>query len=96
MPASTHSDDDYASSPVPEDARTGWKGIFFATLGIATALFFAQIASIITVRFGVAAALIGLAYGYCVSTFVGVLLVRRSIQTGFGINIWARTVLGYR
>lgn len=96
MPASTHSDEDYASSPVPEDARTSWGSIFFATLGIATALFFAQIASIITVRFGVVAALIGLAYGYCVSTFVGMLLVRRSIETGFGINIWARTVLGYR
>ncbi|VWB46607.1 purine-cytosine permease family protein [Burkholderia lata] len=96
MPASTHSDDDYASSPVPEDARTSWGAIFFATLGIATALFFAQIASIITVKFGVVAALIGLAYGYGVSTFVGVLLVRRSIETGFGINIWARTVLGYR
>jgi purine-cytosine permease-like protein len=96
MPASTHSDDDYASSPVPEHARTSWGAIFFATLGIATALFFAQIASIITVKFGVAAALIGLVYGYCVSAFVGVLLVRRSIETGFGINIWARTVLGYR
>jgi purine-cytosine permease-like protein len=96
MPGSLTSDDDYAAAAVPDDARTGWFSIFSATLGIATALFFAQIASIITVKYGAKQALFGLAYGYIVSAVIGALLVRRSIQTGYGINIWARTVLGYR
>ncbi|WP_213305672.1 hypothetical protein [Paraburkholderia sacchari] len=96
MPGSLTTDDDYAATAVPDNARTGWFSIFSATLGIATALFFAQIASIITVKYGVKLALFGLAYGYFVSAVIGALLVRRSIETGYGINIWARTVLGYR
>jgi hypothetical protein len=96
MPGSLSADDDYAATAVPDEARTGWFSIFSATLGIATALFFAQIASIITVKYGAKQALFGLAYGYIVSATIGALLVRRSIETGYGINIWARTVLGYR
>jgi purine-cytosine permease-like protein len=96
MPGSLTTDDDYAATAVPDEARTGWFSIFSATLGIATALFFAQIASILTLKFGVTYALIGLAYGYFVSATIGALLVNRSIETGFGINLWARTVFGYR
>ncbi|MDR5799126.1 MULTISPECIES: purine-cytosine permease family protein [Caballeronia] len=90
------SDDDFAGTLVPESQRRSWQSIFAATLGVGTALFFAQITSIITRQSGVGVALLSVVYGFVVSAFIGVLISRLSIKSGCGTNILAKAALGHR
>ena len=89
-------DEDYATEAVPDDKRIAWHLAFFAEMGIATALFFMQVTSILTTRYGSMIALIAIAYASIASAVVGFAIVRVSIRTGYGMNLLARHVLGYR
>lgn len=88
--------DDFASEPVPDSARVGWPSIFFAIIGIGTALFFMQVISIIAMKFGSAVALCAIAYASAVTAPLSFLAARVSIRTGFGTSLLARLILGYR
>ncbi len=89
-------DEDFAADPVPVDKRMGWPLVFSAELGIATALYFLQLTSIITLSYGSRVALIAVGYASIVACVVGYGMTRLAIQTGFGTNVFARRVLGYR
>lgn len=88
--------DDFAAEPVPDEARVRWPSIFFAIIGIGTALFFMQVTSIIAMKFGSAVALCAIAYASIVTAPLGFLAARISIRTGFGVSLLARLILGYR
>lgn len=96
MASTAQTDDDFAAAPVPDSARSDWHTLFFATVGVATALFFAQITSIITMKYGGMVALGAIVYGCVVSSLIGYAVTRISILTGFGTSLLARGVLGYR
>jgi purine-cytosine permease-like protein len=96
MAASISDEDDFAAEPVPDAARTSWPPIFFATLGIATSLFNMQIFSLITASFGGAVAVCSIIYAGIVSMVLGRIVASNAIRTGFGLNLFARRVLGYR
>jgi purine-cytosine permease-like protein len=89
-------DDDFAAEPVPDEARAKWSSIFFATIGVATALFYMQVTSIIAIRFGSAVALCAIAYASIVSVLIGYAMAKLAIRTGFGISLLARVIMGYR
>jgi purine-cytosine permease-like protein len=89
-------DDDYAANPVPDSARVDWPMPFFASMGVATALFFMQVTSIIVLRYGSRTALIAIAYGFVVAGLVSFAVSRYAIKSGLGTNLLARQVLGFR
>jgi len=89
-------DDDYAADPVPDSARVAWPMPFFASMGVATALFFMQVTSIIVLRYGSRTALIAIAYGFVVAGLVSFAVSRYAIRSGLGTNLLARQVLGFR
>ncbi len=97
MAGATSSDDeDFAAEPVPASVRANWPGIFFAAVGMATALIYMQVTSIVTLEFGSSIAFLAIAYATIVSSFIAYLISSTSILTGMGTNLLARMVLGYR
>jgi purine-cytosine permease-like protein len=95
MAAATH-DDDYSADPVPDSKRIAWHLAFFAEMGIATALFFLQVTSILTLRYGSAVTLMAIAYAVIAAACIGAGICWAAISTGFGSNLLARRALGYR
>jgi purine-cytosine permease-like protein len=89
-------DDDYAADPVPDSARVDWPMPFFASMGVATALFFMQVTSIIVLRYGSRTAFIAIVYGFIVAGLVSFAVSRYAIKSGLGTNLLARQVLGFR
>jgi purine-cytosine permease-like protein len=94
--ATSTSDDDYAADPVPADKRIAWPLVFFAQMGGATSLFFMQMTSVLVLNFGSRIALISIVYASVVGSAVGFGICRTAIKTGFGTNVLARRVLGFR
>ena len=89
-------DSDYATDPVPDDKRIAWPLVFFAEMGVATALFFMQISSIVALRYGSRVAIIAIVYASIASSLVGFRICKVSATTGYGMNLLARRALGYR
>lgn len=94
--AGSADEDDFATVPVPDEARSGWPPMYFAVMGIATALFNMQIIATITLSYGTTIALWTIVYAVVVGGLFGSAIVRSAINTGFGISLLARRVLGYR
>ncbi|WP_428377904.1 purine-cytosine permease family protein [Lichenicoccus sp.] len=55
-----------------------------------------QVTSILTLRFGSRVALVAIVYASIASAIVGLGIVRISVRTGYGMNLLARRVLGFR
>src|SRR3546814_15900852 len=55
-----------------------------------------QIGSMVALRYGSTVALCTIAYASGMSALLGWLLAGKAVQTGFGISLFARWVLGYR
>lgn len=89
-------EDDFATVPVPDAARSGWPPMYFAIMGIATALFNMQIIATITLSYGTTVAFWTIAYAVVVGGIFGSVIVSIAIRTGFGISLLARRILGYR
>lgn len=89
-------DSDYATAPVPGESRGSWTTPFFAALGMATALIYMQLASVISLQYGVTTALLAVAYSTVASCSVAMVIARTAVRTGYGINLMARAVLGSR
>lgn len=70
--------------------------MFFALLGIATALFNMQIISMVTINYGVMVAFCAVAYSCVVSAVFGRVLASNAIRSGFGLNLFARRLFGFR
>lgn len=94
--ASPGHDEDYATVAVPDSGRTHWSRPMFALSGFATALFYMQVGSIITIQFGVRVALVAIAYGAILGALFGGVIARQAIRTGCGTNLLARCLLGAR
>ena len=89
-------DEDFAADPVPDAERIAWPLVFFAEMGVATALFFMQITSIIALTYGSLVAILAIVYASIASALVGLCICKVSISTGYGMNLLARRVLGTR
>ncbi|MBB6123678.1 purine-cytosine permease family protein [Sphingobium subterraneum] len=96
MAGGSGNDEDYATSPVPFYGRGSWTTPFFAALGMATALIYMQLASVVTLQYGLVTAVLTVAYSTAASCGVAMVIACAAIRTGFGINLMARAVLGAR
>ena len=94
--AISEKDTDFADEPVPAEARTAWPPLFFATIGMATALIYMQLTSIIALTYGSKIALLAIAYSTLISGVMAWVIASIAVRTGCGTNLLARHILGYR
>ena len=74
---------DHSLSKVPYNERKmGWLSITNITFGIATAIFYFQIGSVMALQFGAINALISAAYAIIVAGVMGTVIVYLSARSG--------------
>lgn len=82
---------DHSLSKVPYNERKmGWLSITNITFGIATAIFYFQIGSVMALQFGAINALISAAYAIVVAGVMGTVIVYLSARSGMNVNLMSR------
>lgn len=82
---------DHSLSKVPYNERKmGWLSITNITFGIATAIFYFQIGSVMALQFGAINALISAAYAIIVAGVMGTVIVYLSARSGMNVNLMSR------
>lgn len=82
---------DHSLSKVPYNERKmGWLSITNITFGIATAIFYFQIGSVMALQFGAINALISAAYAIIVAGIMGTVIVYLSARSGMNVNLMSR------
>ena len=84
-------DKDYTLEKVPRSQRNmGWLSITNITLGIATAIFYFQIGSVMALQFGALNAIISSIYAIIVAGTLGTFIVYLSAKSGMNVNLLSR------
>ena len=82
---------DHSLSKVPYDERKmGWLSITNITFGIATAIFYFQIGSVMALQFGAINAMISAVYAIIVAGIMGTVIVYLSARSGMNVNLMSR------
>ena len=87
---------DYSFERVPrEERKMGWLSITNIVFGIATAIFYFQMGSVMALQFGAANAIISAAYAIIVAGILGSVIVYLSAKSGMNVNLLSRGGFGY-
>jgi purine-cytosine permease-like protein len=87
---------DYSFERVPrEERKMGWLSITNITFGIATAIFYFQMGSVMALQFGAANAIISAIYAIIVAGILGSFIVYLSAKSGMNVNLLSRGGFGY-
>lgn len=88
--------DDYSLDRVPRDKRNmGWLSITNITFGIATAIFYFQMGSVMALQFGAVNAMISAVYAIIVAGILGTFIAHLSSKSGMNVNLISRSGFGY-
>src|SRR5690625_5232291 len=80
--------DDYSLERVPRSKRNmGWISITNITFGIATAIFYFQLGSVMALQFGAVNAMISALYAIIVAGILGTFIAYLSAKTGINVNL---------
>ncbi|SIT70914.1 purine-cytosine permease family protein [Edaphobacillus lindanitolerans] len=83
--------DEYSLDRVPRSERKmGWLSITNITFGIATAIFYFQMGSVMALKFGAINALISSAYAIVVAGILGSFIAFFSAKSGMNVNLMSR------
>lgn len=83
--------DDYSLDRVPRDKRNmGWLSITNITFGIATAIFYFQMGSVMALQFGAINAIISAVYAIIVAGILGTFIAYLSAKSGMNVNLISR------
>ncbi|AXI10902.1 permease [Oceanobacillus zhaokaii] len=83
--------DDYSLDRVPRDKRNmGWLSITNITFGIATAIFYFQMGSVMALQFGAINAIISAIYAIIVAGILGTFIAYLSAKSGMNVNLLSR------
>ena len=83
--------DDYSLVKVPREKRTmGWLSITNITFGIATAIFYFQMGSVMALKFGAINAIISSIYAIIVAGILGTFIAYLSAKSGMNVNLLSR------
>ncbi|AKG74285.1 purine-cytosine permease family protein [Salinicoccus halodurans] len=84
-------EDDYSLDKVPyEERKMGWFSITNITFGIATAIFYFQLGSVMALQFGAINALISAGYAIIVAGIMGTIISYLSARSGMNVNLMSR------
>ncbi|WP_411842026.1 purine-cytosine permease family protein [Salinicoccus sp. HZC-1] len=84
-------EDDYSLDKVPYKERNmDWPSITNITFGIATAIFYFQIGSVMALQFGAINALISAAYAIIVAGIMSTIISYLSAKSGMNVNLMSR------
>ncbi|WP_419960435.1 purine-cytosine permease family protein [Psychrobacillus sp. BM2] len=84
-------DKDYSLEKVPRSQRNmGWLSITNITLGIATAIFYFQMGSVMALQFGALNAIISSIYAIIVAGILGTFISYLSAKSGMNVNLLSR------
>lgn len=82
---------DYSLDRVPREDRTkSWLSITNITFGIATAIFYFQMGSVMVLSYGAANAMISSAYAIIVAGILGTVIAYLSAKSGMNVNLLSR------
>lgn len=82
---------DHSLSKVPyNERRMGWLSITNITFGIATAIFYFQIGSVMALQFGAINAMISALYAIIVAGVMGSVIAYLSARSGMNVNLMSR------
>ncbi|MFD1064753.1 purine-cytosine permease family protein [Oceanobacillus locisalsi] len=85
------SSDDYSLGRVPVHKRNmGWLSITNITFGIATAIFYFQMGSVMALQFGAINAIISATYAIVVAGILGTFIAYLSAKSGMNVNLLSR------
>lgn len=83
--------DDYSLDRVPREKRNmGWLSITNITFGIATAIFYFQMGSVMALQFGAVNAIISAIYAIIVAGILGTFIAYLSAKSGMNVNLLSR------
>lgn len=83
--------DDYSLDRVPRNKRNmGWLSITNITFGIATAIFYFQMGSVMALQFGAINAIISAVYAIIVAGILGTFIAFLSAKSGMNVNLLSR------
>ncbi|MBS4218390.1 cytosine permease [Bacillus sp. FJAT-49711] len=83
--------DDYSLDRVPRNKRNmGWMSITNITFGIATAIFYFQMGSVMALKFGAINAIISAVYAIIVAGILGTFIAHLSAKSGMNVNLLSR------
>src|SRR6185312_16942017 len=84
-------EDDFSLDRVPRSKRTmGWLSITNITFGIATAIFYFQMGSVMALQFGAINAIISSIYAIIVAGILGTFIAYFSAKSGMNVNLLSR------
>lgn len=84
-------EDDYSLDRVPTNKRNmGWISITNITFGIATAIFYFQLGSVMALQFGAINAIISAVYAIVVAGIMGTIIAYLSAKSGMNVNLLSR------
>ncbi len=87
---------DFTFDRVPrEERKMGWISITNITFGIATAIFYFQMGSVMALQFGAINAIISAIYAIIVAGILGSIIVYLSAKSGMNVNLLSRGGFGY-
>ncbi|WP_225229787.1 purine-cytosine permease family protein [Sporosarcina quadrami] len=91
QPTEEVSSDDYSLDRVPLNERNkSWLSITNITFGIATAIFYFQMGSVMALKFGAINAMISSAYAIIVAGMLGTVIAYLSAKSGMNVNLLSR------
>jgi purine-cytosine permease-like protein len=82
--------EDYALEKVPQHYRMKWWSITNVTLGVATAMVFMQMGSIMALSFGSVNAIIAEIYATIIAGLLGIVIAYYAAKSGLNTNLMAR------
>lgn len=84
-------EEDYSLNKVPYNKRNmGWLSITNITFGIATAIFYFQLGSVMALQFGAINAIISATYAIIVAGIMGTIISYLSAKSGLNVNLMSR------
>ena len=87
----TGQSDDYSLERVPRNKRNmGWLSITNITFGIATAIFYFQLGSVMALQFGAINAIISSVYAIIVAGILSTYISYLSAKSGLNVNLMSR------
>lgn len=87
----TEQSDDYSLERVPRDKRNmGWLSITNITFGIATAIFYFQLGSVMALQFGAINAMLSALYAIVVAGILSTFISYLSAKSGLNVNLLSR------
>lgn len=82
--------EDFALEKVPQEYRRNWFGNMNVAVGVATALIFMQMGSVMAVTYGSVNALLAILYATIVAGALGIGIAYQAAKSGLSVNLMAR------